>query len=473
LTRIEEQLALGVRYDASGEIELRDAAATHNSSLPVHRWVPWIAGFSARFVEDVIEAYLGKGCRSRQQVLDPFAGVGTTMVEALKAGCDAIGYEINAFAALAARAKVDCVDVSKDAFKAEVDVFRTDMGRFESEVDRRWMEGGAEAVGGVVETLRVARPPHFRSRIAFFSPPVEAKFLYALGRMASLGQPDRTLFRVALGATMISFSNYSYEPSLSSRPGAGKPLIENASVALPVLTKLGHMLEDIEWCQASYGAAWRQRRREVIQGSYFGSRLAAGTVSLLITSPPYMNNYHYVRNTRPQLHWLGLISGPEDLRDYEQQSFGKFWQTVRQGSPIGLDFDFPELAAKLEQLRCLNVERGQYGGPGWANYVATYFNDSGRFLDLAKGQLKRGAYAVIVVGNCIIQGMEFKVDHLLAEMAERRGFRVEGVRIVRTKRVGNSIIDSSVRRSQGNGGRHDTQLYDAALILRADGCRRG
>jgi len=473
LVRVGEQLALGVRYDARGDVELHDAAATDNNSLRVHRWVPWIAGFSARFVEDAIEAYLGKSRRSRQRVLDPFAGVGTTMVEALKAGCDAVGYEINAFAALAARAKVGCIDVSRDVFKREVDAFRSGMEQFELETDRRWTEGGSEAVGRVVEGLRGARPAHFRSRIPFFSPPVEAKFLYALVWTASLGEPDRTLFQAALGATMISFSNYSYEPSLSSRPGAGKALIENASVALPVLGKLEEMLEDIEWCQASYRATWAQRRREVIQGSYFGSRQGAGTVSLLITSPPYMNNYHYVRNTRPQLHWLGLISGPEDLRDYEQQSFGKFWQTVRQGSPVGLDFDFPELVAKVEQLRCLNVERGQYGGPGWANYVATYFNDSSRFLDLARSQLKRGAYAVIVVGNCIIQGMEFKVDHLLAEMAERRGFGVEGVRIVRTKRVGNSIIDSSVRRSQGNGGRHDTQLYDAALILRADGCRRG
>jgi hypothetical protein len=369
--------------------------------------------------------------------------------------------------------KVDCIDVSRSAFKREIDAFGSQMQRFELETDRRWGEGSTEALGSVVAGLQAARPAHFRSRIAFFSPPVEAKFLYALVLTASLREPERTLFRVALGATMISFSNYSYEPSLSSRPGAGKALIDNASVCLPVLGKLEKMLEDIELCQVNYGAAWRKGRREVIQGSYFHSELRAGTVSLLITSPPYMNNYHYVRNTRPQLHWLGLINGPEDLRNNERESFGKFWQTVRQGSPVDLDFQFPELAAKLEQLRRLNVERGQYGGPGWANYVATYFNDSSRFLDLARVQLKRGAYAVIVVGNCIIQGMEFRVDHLLAEMAERRGFRVEGVRIVRTKRVGNSIINSSVRRSQGNGGGHDTQLYDAALILRADGCGRG
>lgn len=464
---IREQLALGLGYEANSKAELRDAAAAENKSLPLHRWVPWIAGFSAQFVEDAIEAYLPKKNRGRQRVLDPFAGVGTTLVEALKAGRDAIGYEINAFAALAARAKVDCIDVGPEAFRAEVDAFRSTMARFESEVDRRWAKGGQEAIVGMLHTLSAASPSGFRSRIPFFSPPVESKFLYALGQTASLQEPHRTLFHAALGATMISFSNYSYEPSLSSRPGAGKALIENASVALPVCQKLDAMLEDIRWADEHYGATWRLRQREVVVGSYFNSTLREGTVSLLVTSPPYMNNYHYVRNTRPQLHWLGLIHGPEDLRNYEQESFGKFWQTVRQARAINLDFDFAALATLVNRLRSLSVDRGQYGGPGWANYVVTYFNDCNRFLELVKRQLRPGARAIIVVGNSIIQGIEFKVDELLAELAERWGLTVEEVRLVRKKRVGNSIIDSPVRNGRENGDKHKAQLYDAAVILHA------
>lgn len=266
---------------------------------------------------------------------------------------------------------------------------------------------------------------------------------------------------------MISFSNYSYEPSLSSRPGAGKALIENASVKLTVCRKLDEMLEDVKWVHQNHGDTWRLRQREVVLGSYFNSRLRKDSISLIVTSPPYMNNYHYVRNTRPQLYWLGLIHGPEELRKYEEESFGKFWQTVRQAPAIELNFEFPELAAKIECLRSLSVERGGYGGPGWANYVATYFNDCNRFLGIVKRQLKPEGRAIIVVGNSIIQGIEFKVDQLLAELAERRGLAVEEIRVVRTKRVGNSIIDSSVRNGQEKGYKHKTQLYDAAVILRA------
>jgi len=462
----KEQLARGLVYSSAPEMGLRDAAASENKSLPIHRWVPWIAGFSAQFVEDAINAYLPRPYKQRHLVVDPFAGVGTTLVEAVKAGHDAVGYEINPFAALAAGAKLKCLDVQPEDFRAEIEAFESALSRFEIQVDRRWLEGEMDGLVDLAPDLKQARPLDFKSRIPFFSPPVEAKFLYALVRTNTLLEPNKTLFRAALGATMVSFSNYSYEPSLASRPGSGKALIENASVVTPICRKLREMLTDIEWAQQNYGSQWLAQRREVIEGSYFESDLPRGSVSLVVTSPPYMNNYHYVRNTRPQLYWLGLLQAGNHLRDYEQQSFGKFWQTVRQGEPIRLNFNCPSLSAAVEELRGRNTERGHYGGSGWANYVATYLNDANRFVKMLRRQLKPGGHAIVVIGNSIIQGMEFAVDRLFAEMAERQNLKVEEIRIVRKKRVGNSIIDSSVRNGQENGHRDKTQLYDAAVVLR-------
>jgi hypothetical protein len=85
---------------------------------------------------------------------------------------------------------------------------------------------------------------------------------------------------------------------------------------------------------------------------------------------------------------------------------------------------------------------------------------------MLKKQLRPGGHAVIVIGNSIIQGIEFAVDRWLVRMAERHGLKPEETRIVRTKRVGNSIIDSSVRNGDENGHRGKTQLYDAAVVLR-------
>ena len=87
---------------AAGSGGFRDPAFMANRGSPVHRWVPWIAGFSRHFVRDALDRYLpGPGV-----VLDPFAGVGTTLVEADLAGHQAIGFEINPYAAFAAREKL-------------------------------------------------------------------------------------------------------------------------------------------------------------------------------------------------------------------------------------------------------------------------------------------------------------------------------------------------------------------------------
>jgi len=84
-----------------------DPAFSENREVPIHRWVPWVAGFSAAFVAEVLARYAPEG----GLVVDPFAGVGTTLVETVTAGprYEAIGFEINPFAAFAAQTKLEAI----------------------------------------------------------------------------------------------------------------------------------------------------------------------------------------------------------------------------------------------------------------------------------------------------------------------------------------------------------------------------
>jgi hypothetical protein len=59
----------------------KDSAFGDNKSRPIHRWIPWIAGFSSEFVRDVFSQYLAKNHSSQIAVLDPFCGVHATLVE--------------------------------------------------------------------------------------------------------------------------------------------------------------------------------------------------------------------------------------------------------------------------------------------------------------------------------------------------------------------------------------------------------
>jgi hypothetical protein len=442
--RLKEQLRFD--YAESGAPPVfRDPAFMENRQVPVHRWVPWIAGFSSTFVEDCFSAFLKKPSRRKCRVLDPFAGVGTTIVSALKAGHDAFGFEINPYAALACQAKATAISI--------------DLAEFDAAIDRyayASRNGSRVAVG--------QKPEGFESRIQFFSPQVEEQVFGFLAFLESVSSPAmRTLFKIAFGSVMVSFSNYTYEPSLSTRPGAGKPLILEADVHASILLKLRTMRSDTEQLQKV--AQVRRAPTATIHCMDFMDSekvLKADFIDLAVTSPPYLNNYHYIRSTRPHLYWLGLVEQRSDLRALEELNVGKYWQTVRGQKPIDLAFRDENLEKVIGAIRETRTDKGVYGGGGWANYAASYFNDSDRFLSSLSRALVPGGMAVIVVGNSIIQGHEIKVEEILARMAPRHALHLHSIEELRTKRVGASITKSAVRRGETS----TASLYESAVILR-------
>jgi len=420
----------------------KDPAFMENRTAPVHRWVPWIAGFSGAFVDSVLAAYLDP--RKPAVVLDPFSGVGTTLTQSAIRGYDVVGFEINPYAALVAEGKLKALRVKTKVLDDAIEAIRLDV--------RSWRNGRmAEEVA----------PAAFQSRIPFYSPKVRKQVLHALAFISKI-EDDRVrdLFRMAFGSVMVSFSNYTYEPSLSSRPGAGKPLIEDADVAATIVGKLQQMRADIEWlrCEASNT---KPGSGHVYNEDFFTGeqRLESGSINLMVTSPPYLNNYHYARNTRPQLYWLGLISSPEEQRPLEEKNFGTFWQIAREKKHVSLIFEHRGLERTLAGLRKLSLEKGQYGGPGWANYAASYFNDCDRFLGVLKRVLARGGTGVIVVGNSILQGVNIPVQDIIGDIARMRDLVVEGIYNLRNKRVGDSI--TAVRT-----GTSKATLNESAVVVR-------
>ena len=86
---VVEQLDL---FDIGIKKDLREQASTtfiDNMRLPIHRWFRYSAGFSAEWVKEIIRQYAKRG----SMILDPFAGSGTTMVAANEMMFPSIGFE--------------------------------------------------------------------------------------------------------------------------------------------------------------------------------------------------------------------------------------------------------------------------------------------------------------------------------------------------------------------------------------------
>src|ERR687885_1579536 len=69
----------------------------------VHRLHPYLG----KFIPQLVEALLARYFRPGGRVLDPFAGSGTTLVQALESGFDAGGVDVAAFNCLLMRVKTE------------------------------------------------------------------------------------------------------------------------------------------------------------------------------------------------------------------------------------------------------------------------------------------------------------------------------------------------------------------------------
>src|SRR5207253_11445380 len=80
----------------------------------VHRLHPYLGKFIPQLVETLLDRYVARG----GHVLDPFAGSGTTLVQALESGRDATGVDLAAFNCLLIGVKTVRYDL--DALGAEL-----------------------------------------------------------------------------------------------------------------------------------------------------------------------------------------------------------------------------------------------------------------------------------------------------------------------------------------------------------------
>ncbi|RLI87261.1 MAG: hypothetical protein DRO76_02565 [Candidatus Altiarchaeales archaeon] len=82
---------------------------TPNINEHIHRWAPYVQGFSASFVQSIIDQY--KEEYGNPAILDPFAGCGTVLVQAKLNGYKSFGTELNPLLQFIANTKLNCWDV--------------------------------------------------------------------------------------------------------------------------------------------------------------------------------------------------------------------------------------------------------------------------------------------------------------------------------------------------------------------------
>ena len=377
-----------------------------NDREPVHRWWPYVQGYSAEFVRGAIAA---AGLAPGATVLDPFAGSGTTLVEARRSGARAWGTELLAPAAIAARVKT----------------------RFEISGDRL-VRSSERAVAAA--RRRAAGPlPFLRETRRQFDPARLGELLRLRDALPPEGTPIADALRLAFGRTLIPASRLHRSPCLGYDRRARS---DGRSAYDLFLTAASETREDLALLRrerARWGPAATVRAEDARTATW-----PAESVDLAITSPPYVNGMDYVMNYKVDLAWLGYARSYADLTALRRTEVACDNLPRAETAPYR-DLDRlpdPWLGPILEQIRA-NVDRkGSYRRDDVHAVVHRYFADLVPVLRRVFEALRPGGRFLLVVGDSLLAGTYVPGDLLTARLGASVGFSIVGVDVARARRSG-------------------------------------
>ncbi len=309
----------------------RSGSFVDNMQLPIHRWFRYSAGFSAEWVSETIRAYRGS---PPFHVFDPFAGSGTVVLEAERAEVEGLGYESHPFVARIAQAKLH--------WREDVTSFR--------------------ALGKAI--LKTAQkkdvvPGNFPSLITRCYPPEILTRLVALKEaVQEHAEPSgrKELCWLALVSILRQCSPVGTAQWQYVLPRKSKARVEEPLQAFEDRIEL--MASDMRYRQReSPGPCGR-----VVTGDARTCEgVPDGWADLVISSPPYANNYDYADATRLEMTFLGEIHGWGDLqsaiRPHLIRSCTQHVASIAHQTAAVLESkEVQPIAAELRQV-CAELER--------------------------------------------------------------------------------------------------------------------
>jgi hypothetical protein len=209
---------------------------------------------------------------------------------------------------------------------------------------------------------------------------------------------------------------------------------------------------------------WRSRANLLCGDARTLDGVLSDSVDLVITSPPYANNYDYADATRLEMTFWGIIRGWSDLQDSVRKHLIRSSSQHASQERLVLDelLNDPGLLPILDELGpiCyeLSEERHLHGGKKmYHTMVAAYFSDMAKVWQSLRRVCKPEAELCFVVGDSAPYGIHVPVDRWFAKLAFEVGF--DNIHFVKTR-------DRNVKWKNRT---HTVLLHEGQLWINANG----
>jgi hypothetical protein len=378
-----------------------------NEKRPVHRWWPYVQGFSAGFVADTCRRF---GAGPGSVVFDPFCGSGTVPITARSMGAMGIGIDMMPIAAFVAGAKCEWEADPDDLWKAAI---RATTNRSPPTIGKPFLK----------ETDRQFKPEVLRSLLRL------KENIWALDE-----GPTKTLLKLGFASVLIDSSNLKRAPCLGYTKKLGLSAQTPLDLFLGAIRRTRSDLETLQLKRQAWGP-----RPDIRLGSSAAIRLPEGSVDLAITSPPYVNGMDYPTNYKIDLAWMGFVESYDQLAALRASMVAcdniprETAADHRPSAAVRSDRWLETVARTIDQ----NIDqKGSYRRDDMGAIVRKYFDDLVPVIEGVFQALRPGGRFVVVNGDSLMAGTYVPGDMIFARLAAQVGFIVEGFDLARTRRSG-------------------------------------
>jgi DNA modification methylase len=342
-------------------------------------------------------------------VLDPFCGSGTTLVECVLAGYNAIGVDIDPLSAMISKVKTTRVDEAElknisTWLVKEIKAKRKGTFKPDCETIEHWFTKDAIKKLSSIRTLINQIPSKFGDNKKVKD--VQDLLLICFS----------SIIRRVSNADNESQKTYVSHTKIKQPEEVNSLFFSQLSLFIDRAIKFSDTTNS------------RVKSKVIISSSSTSlvKNLKGQKIDLAITSPPYIKAIDYIYNQMVELFWIG------DLFEMQTQTMQNKKKTQYIGNkqiskvefnnytPYNTILDIYELDKKLQLI----FDNDKKNGHKHAYITYKYFVEMERhFVEMSKC-LATGTHYVMVVGDSNVSDVYIDTADFLIEIAERNGFRI-------------------------------------------------